>query len=101
MTFTAADQQPQTIAVQKRPLLDLGSVESAAAVGNTLEITLTPAGRLRFAQAATPRMAIVLEGKVREILNQSEFKGTVIKVHGLSPVEAAAFAAKINAATNK
>ena len=99
MTYTGPDHQIQSISVQKRTLLDLSAVASAAVVGDTLQITLTPAGSLRLAQSASPRIAILIDGKVREI--QTETKGAVIAVHGLSPAEANDFAARINAAAGK
>jgi hypothetical protein len=99
MTYTGPDHQTQSISVQKRLLLDLSAVASAAVVGDTLQITLTPAGSLRLAQATNPRIAILIDGKVREI--QTATKGAVIAVHGLSPAEANDLAARINAAAGK
>jgi hypothetical protein len=99
MTYIGPNHQNQTIVVQKHPLLDLSVVESAAVVGDTLQITLTSAGSLHLAQFAKQRIAIVIDGKVRD--TQPEIKANVIAVHGLSPAEATDLAARINAAAGK
>jgi len=99
MTYVGPNHLNQTIAVQKHPLLDLSAVESAAVVGDSLQITLTSAGSLHLTQFAKQRIAVVIDGKVRDM--QPEIKGGVIAVHGLSPAEAADLAARINAAAGK
>ncbi|HEY1497500.1 MAG TPA: hypothetical protein VGF49_23240 [Candidatus Solibacter sp.] len=99
MTYIGPNHQSQTIAVQKHPVLDLGAVESAAVVGDSLQITLTSAGSLHLAQFSKQRMVIVIDGKVRD--TQPEIKGGVISVHGLSPAEATDLAARINAVAGK
>jgi preprotein translocase subunit SecD len=96
--------------VQKRPLLDLGAVESVAVVSDSqtgqpaLQITFTPAGRLRFAELTKERnhqrIAILIDGKLREVpVIQDGMTVNFLRVNeGLSASEASDLAARMNAA---
>jgi preprotein translocase subunit SecD len=108
MSYVSPDHQTVPITVVKRPLLDLGAVQSAAVATDSagkpeLQITFTPAGRLRFAeltkQRIHQRIAVVIDGKIRAVPTiQAELNGAYIPVQGLTESEASDLAAKLNAA---
>ncbi len=112
MTYTAPDGQAQKLFVQKRPLLDLGSVESVA-VGNdaqtgqpALQVTLTPAGRMRYTEFAKQhphqRIAIFIDGKLHgaPVLEDGQSQNVLSVREGFTPSQLSDVAARMNAAVS-
>lgn len=113
MAFKSIDGQGTTLFVRKAPFLDETAVQSAAVTRDpstgepVLEITFTPQGRERFAQATGElvhkRIAIVIEGKLLDApIIQAKISAAAVPIHGhFTEEEATRLAETINVAVTR